>query len=114
VVLGGLQQRTGILGKEPPEPSVPNAKFGSFCRELVSELQVRRTAGLKLNQRLEARRLSSFMAGVDNGRCEIALFWLSDKAWTAIEPRLPKNQPGARRVDDRRVISGILHVRRVG
>jgi transposase len=54
------------------------------------------------------------MAGVDNGRCEIALFWLLGKAWTAIGPRLPRSQPGARRVDDRRVISGILHVRRVG
>ncbi|MFO7477995.1 MAG: IS5/IS1182 family transposase, partial [Methyloceanibacter sp.] len=34
-----------------------------------------------------------------------ALFWLSDEAWSAIEPCLPNNQPGARRVDDRRVIS---------
>lgn len=42
------------------------------------------------------------------------LFWLSDDAWKAIEPHLPKNQPGARRVDDRRVISGILHVLKVG
>lgn len=41
-------------------------------------------------------------------------FWLSDRAWGAIEPLLPKNQPGARRVDDRRVISGIIHVLRVG
>lgn len=41
-------------------------------------------------------------------------FWLSDRAWAAIEPLLPKNQPGARRVDDRRVISGIIHVLRVG
>ena len=38
-----------------------------------------------------------------------SLFWLSDAAWAAIEPHLPKNQPGARRVDDRRVISGIVH-----
>ncbi len=44
----------------------------------------------------------------------MALFWLSDEAWLAIEPHLPKNQPGARRVDDRRVISGILHVLKVG
>ena len=43
-----------------------------------------------------------------------ALFWLSDAAWQAIEPHLPKNQPGARRVDDRRVISGILHVLKSG
>ncbi len=27
----------------------------------------------------------------------MALFWLSDEAWAAIEPHLPKNQPGARR-----------------
>jgi transposase len=37
-------------------------------------------------------------------------FWLDDQTWTAIEPLLPRNQPGARRVDDRRVISGIIHV----
>jgi transposase len=41
-------------------------------------------------------------------------YWLDDAAWTAIEPLLPKNQPGARRVDDRRVISGIVHVLRSG
>jgi len=43
-----------------------------------------------------------------------SLFWFSDEAWAVIEPRLPKNRPGARRVDDRRVISGILHVLKVG
>ena len=41
-----------------------------------------------------------------------SLFWLSDEAWAAIEPHLPQNQPGARRVDDRRVISGIVHMLR--
>jgi len=44
----------------------------------------------------------------------MSLFWLSDEQWAAIEPHLPKNQPGARRVDDRRVISGILHVLKIG
>lgn len=44
----------------------------------------------------------------------MALFWLSDEAWAAIEPHLPKNQPGARCVDDRRVIAGILHMLKVG
>ncbi len=44
----------------------------------------------------------------------MALFWLSDEAWAAIELHLPKNQPGARRVDDRQVISGILHVLKEG
>jgi transposase len=43
-----------------------------------------------------------------------SLFWLSDEAWSAIEPHLPKNQAGARRVDDPRVISGVLHVLKVG
>lgn len=43
-----------------------------------------------------------------------ALFWLSDEAWAAIEPHLPRNQPGARRTDDRRIISGIIHMLRCG
>ena len=42
------------------------------------------------------------------------LFWLSDEQCAAIEPHMPKNQPGARRVDDRTVISGIIHVLKVG
>lgn len=42
------------------------------------------------------------------------LFWLNDEQWAAIEPHLPKNQPGARRVDDRRVLSGIFHVLKTG
>jgi transposase len=39
-------------------------------------------------------------------------FWLSDVSGRRfrIQPLLPKNQPGARRVDDRRGISGIIHV----
>ena len=41
-------------------------------------------------------------------------FWLSEAQWAVIEPLLPKNQPGARRTDDRRVISGIVHVLKVG
>jgi transposase len=41
-------------------------------------------------------------------------FWLSDAQWLVIEPLLPKNQPGARRVDDRRVLSGIVHVLKAG
>jgi transposase len=40
----------------------------------------------------------------------MALFWLSDEAWATIEPHLPKNQEEAPRVDDWRVISGILLV----
>jgi len=43
-----------------------------------------------------------------------AEYWVSDRAWSAVEPLLPQNQPGARRVDDRRIISGILHVLRSG
>ncbi len=42
------------------------------------------------------------------------LFWLSGAQWALIEPHVPKNQPGARRVDDRRVISGIIHVLKTG
>ena len=41
-------------------------------------------------------------------------FWLSEAQWRAIEPLLPKNQAGARRTDDRRVIIGIVHVLKTG
>jgi len=42
------------------------------------------------------------------------LYWLSDDEWAAIEPWLPKGRKGARRVDDRRVISGIVHMLKTG
>jgi len=42
------------------------------------------------------------------------LFWLSDEQWQQIEPHLPKDVRGKARVDDRRVISGILHVIKSG
>ncbi len=42
------------------------------------------------------------------------LFWLSDEQWQAIAPFMPTNQPGARRKDDRRILSGILHVIKSG
>ncbi len=42
------------------------------------------------------------------------LFWLSDAAWAVVERRLPRGTPGRPRVDDRRVISGILHVLKTG
>ena len=42
------------------------------------------------------------------------LFWLSDEQWRAIEPYLPTDVRGKERVDDRRVISGILHVIKSG
>ena len=42
------------------------------------------------------------------------LFWLDDDQWRQIEPHLPTDVRGKDRVDDRRVISGILHVLRSG
>jgi transposase len=39
------------------------------------------------------------------------LFRLSDEAWAAIDRHLPRGKPGKPRVDDRRVISGILQSR---
>jgi transposase len=42
------------------------------------------------------------------------LFWLTDQQWEKIEPLLPTDVRGKDRVDDRRVISGILHVLKSG
>jgi transposase len=42
------------------------------------------------------------------------LYWLSDEEWRRIQPLLPQKRRGAHRVDDRRVISGIMHMLRSG
>jgi len=42
------------------------------------------------------------------------LYWLSDEEWGRIGPLLPRGRRGAHRVDDRRVISGIVHMLRSG
>lgn len=42
------------------------------------------------------------------------LYWLSDAEWASLQPHLPTGRRGARRVDDRRVISGIIHMLRSG
>jgi hypothetical protein len=38
------------------------------------------------------------------------LFWLGDEQWGRIKPHLPTDLRGVARVDDRRVLSGIVHV----
>jgi transposase len=42
------------------------------------------------------------------------LFWLDDQQWKAISGHLPVKQRGPKRVDDRTVISGIIHVLQSG
>ena len=41
-------------------------------------------------------------------------FWLTDRQWHRLAPLLPNKPRGVPRVDDRRVISGIIHVLRSG
>ena len=38
------------------------------------------------------------------------LYWLSEPEFARSEPLLPRGRRGAHRVDDRRVISGIVHM----
>jgi transposase len=42
------------------------------------------------------------------------LFWLNDKQWARIEPHLPTGLTGPEREDDRRIISGIVHMLQSG
>ena len=48
------------------------------------------------------------------GMLRTNLFWLSDAQWERIEPHLPTDVRGVERADDRRVISGIVHVLKSG
>jgi transposase len=42
------------------------------------------------------------------------LFWLNDRQWARIEPHLPTGLTGPDRDDDRRIISGIIHMLQSG
>jgi transposase len=42
------------------------------------------------------------------------LFWFTDEQWSKVVPHLPTNQPGPERKDDRRILSGIMHVLKIG
>jgi len=42
------------------------------------------------------------------------LFWFSDEQWARIAPLLPTNTRGLKRVDNRRVLSGIVHIIKSG
>src|SRR5580704_3367685 len=48
----------------------------------------------------------------DAGECSMSseLFWLSNAQWEVISPHLPVKQRGPKRISDRTVISGIIHV----
>lgn len=71
--------------------------------------------GSKPNQPIDLLYLTDSLSPALQGRFAMgAGFWLSDCAWVVIELLLPRNQPGARWVDDWRVISGITPVLRVG
>jgi transposase len=51
---------------------------------------------------------------VSKGLCIVSRkpFWLTDQQWSRIEPHLPADVRGKARVDERRVISGIVQVLR--
>jgi transposase len=48
--------------------------------------------------------------GIMNGN----LFWLNDEQWERIKPHLRRDGRGSKRMDDRRVISAIVHVLKTG
>jgi transposase len=42
------------------------------------------------------------------------MLWFDDVQWVKTVPHLPTNQPCPERKDDRRVLSGIMHVLKIG
>ena len=43
-----------------------------------------------------------------------SLFWLSDEQWAKIKPLIPMNRPGPKPQNNRRILSGIIHVLKTG
>jgi transposase len=54
------------------------------------------------------------MASEREARMSRDQFWLTEKQFSKIEPHLPADTRGKARVDDRRIISGIVHVLKSG
>ena len=54
------------------------------------------------------------MASEQGARMSRDQFWLTEQQFSKIEPHLPADTRGKARVDDRRVISGIVHVLKSG
>ena len=42
------------------------------------------------------------------------LFWQNDRQWARLEPNLPSGLTGPERDDDRRIISGVIHMLQSG
>ena len=43
-----------------------------------------------------------------------SLFWLNDEQWAKIKPLIPMNRPGQKPRNNRRILSGIIHVLKTG
>jgi hypothetical protein len=57
---------------------------------------------------------SSHMKSCRSQKCQILRHDLTDQEWATITPMLPTRSRGVPRVDDRRVINGILWILRSG
>jgi transposase len=44
----------------------------------------------------------------------VNLFWLNDEQWAKIKPLIPMNRPGPKPQNNRRILSGIIHVLKTG
>jgi transposase len=42
------------------------------------------------------------------------LFWFNDEQWAKVEPLIPMNRPGQKPRNNRRILSGIIHVLKIG
>lgn len=77
---------------------------------------------LSVDKRLRARTLKRDFRGVrdvihppDDAEGDLpGEFWLSDEQWEWLRPLLPNKPRGVPRVDDRRIISGTVHVLQAG
>jgi len=95
---------------------VTGAVSGVFVLDLDSAEAVAeaRKLGSVLNKVWRRGRVAD--SRIPEGALEMAkqVQWLSDEEWARIEPLLPRGRKGAHRVDDRRVISGIVHMLKSG
>ena len=74
--------------------------------------------GGQLTPRVRTHKISFFQNAIHGLRQELYInrdcFWLTEDQFSRLAPLLPSDTRGKPRVDDRRVISGIVHVLKSG
>jgi transposase len=71
-------------------------------------------AGPRVKTQLTMLRFNGLVNRIGGQQMRANLFWFSDGQWARIEPFIPSNRRGVKPKNNRRILSGIMHVLKSG